>query len=106
MRMLFCSSDIAEIGRVGREFEQAGIRCGVRYDPPREGACPTPPHAELWIHNEKDFYQAVVLYLRLGGQQLANSAELSGKGPTQTLYHPGLEGASGAPPRPTVNSGH
>ncbi len=67
MRMLFSSSDIAEIGRVGHEFAEAGIPCGVRYDPPREGTCPAPAHAELWVQSENDFYRAVLLYLRLAG---------------------------------------
>jgi hypothetical protein len=68
MKMLFSSSDITEIGRVGREFVQAGILCGVRYDPPREGPCPAPAHAELWVQSENDFYRAVLLYLRLNGR--------------------------------------
>jgi len=70
--MLFSSSDITEIGRIGREFVEAGIPCGVRYDPPKEGACPATAHAELWVQNENDFYQAVVLYLRLGGNSPAS----------------------------------
>jgi hypothetical protein len=67
MRLLFSSSDITDIGRVSREFAAAGILCGVRYDPPGEGACPTPAHAELWIQNETDFHRAVVIYLGLNG---------------------------------------
>ena len=58
---------MAEMGRIGQEFVEAGILCGIRYDPPREGACPAPAHAELWIQSESDFYRAVVLYLRLAG---------------------------------------
>jgi hypothetical protein len=73
MRMLFSSSDITEIGRVGREFVEAGIPCGVRYDPPREGACPTPGHAELWVQSESDFHRAVTLYLRLAGRSDART---------------------------------
>jgi hypothetical protein len=103
--MLFCSSDIAEIGRVGRQFEEAGIRCGVRYDPPREGACPTPPHAELWIHNEQDFYQAVVLYLRSGANAPANSADLSGFGLTKAGCHSALEDTPPAQSRPQASFG-
>lgn len=70
MKLLFSSSDILEIGRVGREFVEAGIPCGVRYDPPKEGVSPTAPYAELWVQNEKDFYRAVVLFLRLGAGSL------------------------------------
>jgi len=62
MRLVFSSSDITEIGRVGREFIAAGIPCGIRYDPPGEGVCPTPAHAELWIQHENDFQRAVMLY--------------------------------------------
>ena len=70
MKLLFSSSDIVEIGRVGREFVEAGIPCGVRYDPPKDGASPTAPYAELWVQNERDFYRAVVLFLRLGAGSL------------------------------------
>ncbi len=70
MKLLFSSSDIVEIGRVGREFVAAGIQCGVRYDPPKDGISPTAPYAELWVQNESDFYRAVVLFLRLGGDSL------------------------------------
>ncbi len=70
MKLLFSSSDILEIGRVGREFVEAGIPCGVRYDPPKEGLSPSAPYAELWVQNEKDYYRAVVLFLRLGGGSL------------------------------------
>jgi hypothetical protein len=64
MQLLFSSSDITEIGRVGRQFVEAGIPCGVRYEPPREGTCPAPAQAELWVQSKDDFYRAVVLYLR------------------------------------------
>ena len=70
MKLLFSSSDIVEIGRVGREFVEAGIPCGVRYDPPKEGASPTPPYAELWVQEERDFYRAVILFLKIGGGSL------------------------------------
>ena len=70
MKLLFSSSDIVEIGRVGREFVEAGIACGVRYDPPKGGISPTAPYAELWVQNEKDYYRAVVLFMRLGGGSL------------------------------------
>lgn len=70
MKLLFSSSDIVEIGRVGREFVEAGIPCGVRYDPPKEGTSPTAPYAELWVQNERDFYRAVSIFLRLGAGSL------------------------------------
>ena len=68
MRLLFASSDIAAIGHVSRDFVAAGIPYGVRYDPPREGFCPTPPHAELWVQNETDFHRAVMIYLNRATQ--------------------------------------
>jgi hypothetical protein len=79
MRLLFSSSDITNIGRVGRQFIEAGIPCGVRYDPPGEGACPAPAHAELWVQNESDFYRAIVLYLRRGGSSQGRIPDLPGQ---------------------------
>jgi hypothetical protein len=70
MKLLFSSSDVVEIGRVGREFVEAGIACGVRYDPPKEGASPTPAYAELWVREERDYFRAVVLFLKIGGGSL------------------------------------
>ena len=67
MRLLFSSSDITEIGRVGREFVQAGIPCGGRYEPAPEGKSANVANAELWVQSESDFYRAVVLYLRHKG---------------------------------------
>jgi hypothetical protein len=73
MKLSFSSSDLTHIGRVGREFVEAGIPCGVRYDPPQQGTCPTPPHAELWVQNENDFHRAVLLYLQLGSGSQAKT---------------------------------
>jgi hypothetical protein len=101
MRMLFSSSDIAEIGRVGREFLEAGIPCGVRYDPPREGLCPAPAHAELWVQSETDFHRAVLLYLRLTGNSDAKainwSPELSA---AEALRPPAADKATTSPGYP------
>src|SRR5271167_3667159 len=77
MKLLFSSADIVEIGRVGREFVEAGIPCGVRYDPPKDGASPTAPYAELWVQDERDFYRAVILFLRLGGGPLVGVQNFS-----------------------------
>lgn len=74
MKLLFSSSDVVEVGRVGREFVEAGIPCGVRYDPPTDGASPSTGHAELWVQNEKDLFRAVVLYLRLEAGLLPGDA--------------------------------
>jgi hypothetical protein len=73
MKLSFSSSDITEIGRVGRKFIEAGIACGVRYDPPTQGVSPAPAHGELWVQNETDFYRAVVLYLRQGSGGLTEA---------------------------------
>ena len=94
MRLLFSSSDITDIGRVGREFIAAGIPCGVRYDPPSEGARPAPAHAELWVQNEDDFHRAVLLYLRLGGSSQGTIPDLRDRDADKPLWTAKVEGAS------------
>jgi hypothetical protein len=94
MRLLFSSSDITDIGRVGREFIEAGIPCGVRYDPPRDGASPAPAHAELWIQNENDFHRAVALYLRLSGTSQGTIPDLRDRDADKPLWTAKVEGAS------------
>jgi hypothetical protein len=87
MQMLFSSADITEIGRVGRQFVEAGIPCGVRYEPPREGTCPAPAHAELWVQSKDDFYRALLLYLRhepVLANQEGHLADKSVSGASQT----------------------
>jgi hypothetical protein len=101
MKMLFSSSDITEIGRVGREFAEAGILCGVRYDPPREGASPAPAHAELWVQNQNDFYRAVVLYLRVAGELEARTPGAATRALAGTAIHPApVEGTLTQPGQP------
>ena len=105
MRLLFSSSDIVEIGRIGREFLEAGILCGIRYDPPREGACPAPAHAELWVQSESDFYQAVVLYLRLAGSSGVRMPErLPGHYPTRAFGPPPAESSLIQQSRPPAST--
>ncbi len=64
MKMLFYSSDHAEVERVSREFALAGITCEVRHFPSRRGK--PIPDAELWIRNDGDCHRAFMLCVRLG----------------------------------------
>jgi diadenosine tetraphosphatase ApaH/serine/threonine PP2A family protein phosphatase len=64
MKMLFYSSDHAEVERVSREFALAGITCEVRHFPSRKGK--PVPDAELWIRNDRDCHRAFMLCVRLG----------------------------------------
>ncbi len=62
MKMLFFSSDNAEVEQVSREFAHAGIPCEVR-----SSACKwsKPVEAELWIRNDRDCHRAFLLCVQL-----------------------------------------
>ncbi len=63
MKMLFFSSDRAEVEHVSQEFVQAGIACEVR-----RGAGPTNRalERELWIRNDGDCHRAFLLCVQQG----------------------------------------
>lgn len=66
MKMVFFSSDGAEIETVSQEFTQAGIACEIR-----KGLAPSrrqqkQPQAEVWIRNDKDCHRALMLCVQLG----------------------------------------
>jgi hypothetical protein len=66
MKMLFFSSDDEEVELVSKEFNQVGIPCEVRRTSSIRGASAHPPHAELWIRNDKDCHRALMLCVELG----------------------------------------
>jgi hypothetical protein len=58
MKMLFFSSDGAEVEMVSREFIEAGIPCEVRSY--KRDHCSS-EEAELWIQNDRDCHRAFLL---------------------------------------------
>jgi hypothetical protein len=63
MKMLFFSSDNAEVEQVSRELLGAGIPCEVRGGLRVNGE---PPDAEIWIRNDRDCHRALMLCVQLG----------------------------------------
>ena len=66
MKLLFFSSDSAEVRQLGAELTEAGIACEVRNGVAVVGPAGTPVHAEVWIQNDQDLHQAFLLCVRLG----------------------------------------
>ena len=66
MKMLFYSSDGAEVELVSKRFLDAGIPCEIRNGP---FPAPNDSHGsdtELWIRNDKDCHRAFMLCVALG----------------------------------------
>jgi hypothetical protein len=63
MKMLFFSSDRAEVRQVSKEFTQAGIPCEIRNEVLVRGNF---REAELWIRNDGDCHRAFMLCVQLG----------------------------------------
>ena len=61
MKMMFFSSDHAEVDLVAKRFVEADIPCEVR-----RIEVPNPSDSELWINNDKDTHRAVMLCVQLG----------------------------------------
>ena len=67
MKMLFFSSDLAEVNQARKEFLAAGIQCEIRNRPSSNGtAAASAFHSELWIHNDNDCHRAFLLCVQLG----------------------------------------
>ncbi len=66
MRMLFYSSDRAEVELISKAFANAGIRCEVRNSPSPNGSSTVSAQQELWIQDDKDCHRAFMLCVRLG----------------------------------------
>jgi hypothetical protein len=63
MKMLFFSSELAEIEAVQKNLMEAGIICLVRDHPE---LVPTISETEVWLQNDEDTYRAVLLCVELG----------------------------------------
>lgn len=63
MKILFFSSDHAEVELVTREFVEAGIPCEMRVRKITGGARES--DAELWIRDDQDWYRASMLCVQL-----------------------------------------
>jgi hypothetical protein len=63
MKMMFFSSDNAEVAQVSRELNSAGIPCEIRNGSSFRGRA---KDAELWIRNDRDCHKAFMLCVQLG----------------------------------------
>jgi len=68
MKMLFSSSDLAEVKRLRRKLFAAGIQCQVRQNPVAHGVFGTPSLPELWITDHERILKALKLF---GKQRLS-----------------------------------
>jgi len=66
MKMLFFSSDRAEVELVRKELVQEGIPCEVRCAEVAGNNSLHPADAELWVLKDQDAYTAFLLCVRLG----------------------------------------
>jgi len=66
MKMLFFSSEPAEIEEVRKSCIDAGIACEVHGQAPAEGPVCKNGDTELWIQNDLDSYRAWLLCVKLG----------------------------------------
>ncbi len=63
MKMLFFSSDGAEVAHVSRQFIDAGIPCEIHH---HKVSADHNLEAELWIQNDRDCHRALMLCVQLG----------------------------------------
>ena len=66
MKLMFFSSERAEVERLRKELAGAGIGCEVRESGVAEGIFANPAEVGLWLQNEQDYYWASMLCVRLG----------------------------------------
>lgn len=66
MKMLFFSSEEAEVELVCRELTGAGLNCEIRRSPVPEGSPNSSGSGEVWIHKDKDCHHALVLCVERG----------------------------------------
>ncbi len=78
MKLVFFSSDRAEIEQVERELVDAGIACTMQSGPMPEGYFPSASYAELWVQDDHDWRRALMLCVGRGigfGKRAAKRAE-------------------------------
>jgi hypothetical protein len=66
MKMLFFSSERAEVESVRNELLAVGVPCEVRANGNAEGPSPNGSAIELWIQNDGDAHRAAMLCVELG----------------------------------------
>jgi len=66
MKMLFFSSERAEVESVRHELTAAGVPCEIRENETAGGTPPNGSEAELWIQNDGDAHRAAMLCVELG----------------------------------------
>ena len=66
MKLLYFSSEQAEVELVHKECLQAGIDCEVRANIAAEAETKKSSETELWIKNDGDTHKALMLCVQLG----------------------------------------
>jgi len=66
MKMLFFSSERAEVDLVRAELINAGIPCEVRENGTGDGFAPNSLDVELWIQNDGDGHRAALVCVERG----------------------------------------
>ena len=66
MKMMFFSSERAEVELVRKGFVAAGIACEVRDQAPPAGVASDTSDTELWIQHDGDAYRASMICVEMG----------------------------------------
>ena len=66
MRLLFSSSDPAEVERFRQTLAAAGIACEIRHDLAGPNTLGIASYPELWIQDDNDFRAASMLFATRG----------------------------------------
>jgi hypothetical protein len=66
MKMLFFSTERAELDVLCNDFVEAGIPCEIREGISKSGPVPGSQELELWILNDGDAYRALTVCVELG----------------------------------------
>lgn len=61
MKMLFSTTDRAEVKQVKKRLYDAGIRCEVRNNRVAQGIFGIPSYPELWVKDDGDILKALKL---------------------------------------------
>jgi hypothetical protein len=66
MKLLFSSSDHAEVERFRKTLAGAGIGCEIRQEPASPNMLGIASYPELWIQDDSDFRAASMLFATRG----------------------------------------